>query len=99
MEITTAFAAQMGFQNADPIAIGFTTMRAFLTRLNDPRGGAGNEYAGHQDTVQSRCRKSEEIGERERRQTYAGKPEGGRTPFLMRLRTHWHVEPVVCSRS
>ncbi len=52
-------------------------MRAFLTRLNDPRGGAGNEYAGHQDTVQSRCRKSEEIGERERRQTYAGKPEGG----------------------
>ena len=75
-EIAAAFAAQIGFPNADPVAIGFTAMRAFFARLDDPRGGAGNEYADHQDTAYSRCRKSEQFGQRKRRQTQAGKAEG-----------------------
>ena len=87
-EIAAAFAAQIGFSNADPVAIGFTAMRAFLARLNDPRGGAGNEYAGHQDTAQCRCRKTEQVGERQHRQTEAGKPEGVRIPLLVRLWIH-----------
>ena len=88
VKITAAFAAQMGVQDADPVAIGLAAMRTFLARLDDPRDGAGNDDAGHQDAAQGRCRKTEQFGERQRCQTQAGKPEGGRTPLLVRSWIH-----------